>query len=212
MSLGLAECAAGARRARRSRRRSRTRRRGEAKRGSRRRCACVSFSRYEHVGEARRGSRRGARSRAGPAPMISTSSVCASFGYSASATRNARIPLAHALDGVVAGVARRPRPCAQQDLGSGLVEEREDALLLVGEVLVERRLRHAGRAADRLGARVGVAGRGEHGGGRLEQALALTRGAPRAAARGGRAGPRGGWGSDPGWPSRRSTVSVTLSP
>jgi hypothetical protein len=59
------------------------------------------------------------------------------------------------------------------DLRGGLVEQREDALLLVGEVLVERRLRHAGLAADRLCARLRVADPGEHGRGGLEQALAL---------------------------------------
>ena len=58
-------------------------------------------------------------------------------------------------------------------LRGGLVEEREDALLLVGEVLVERRLRHPGLAADRLGARLRVADAREDRRRGLEQPLAL---------------------------------------
>src|SRR5262249_18686074 len=77
-------------------------------------------------------------------------------------------------DRVLAGVGDGAEDAAEQQLLGG-VEEREDALLLVGEVLVEGRLRHAGGAADRFGARVGVAGRREDGRGGLEQALALLR-------------------------------------
>ena len=60
-----------------------------------------------------------------------------------------------------------------RDLRGRLVEQREDALLLVGEVLVERRLRHARLAADRLGARLGVPDAREHRRRGLEQPLAL---------------------------------------
>ena len=54
------------------------------------------------------------------------------------------------------------------------VEEREDAFLLVAEVLVERRLRHPGLARDRLRGRVGEAVAGEHRRGGREQARALA--------------------------------------
>ncbi len=83
-------------------------------------------------------------------------------------------PLAHAGDGILARLGDGTEDAGQQQLVRR-VEQREDALLLVGEVLVEGRLRHAGGAADRFGARIGVAGRREDGCGRLEQSLALLR-------------------------------------
>ena len=163
--------------------------------GRRRAGACRTRSCARRV-LARRSARRTAamiasrRSIArGPAPMISTSSVCASAGKSASAPRNASHARADA-----APRARRPRrPSPARSRCSmtvgGRVEQREDALLLVGEVLVERRLRHPGLAADRLGAGLGVAA-----GGRRPRPRPRTGGraggrrAPRAAARGVRAG------------------------
>ena len=140
-----------------------------------------------------RGSRRGAPPRAGPAPMISHEQrLRRRRGRSASVSRNARTPAAHAL--LVGGVALGVDAVGHRahDLGRGLVEQREDALLLVGEVLVERRLRHARLARDRLGARLGVADAREDVRRGLEQAPALHgRGAPPAAARGGRGGRSG---------------------
>ena len=61
------------------------------------------------------------------------------------------------------------------DLHRGRVEQREDALLLVGEVLVEGRLRHSRPAADRLRAGAGVPDARELLGGRPQQPLALER-------------------------------------
>ena len=54
-----------------------------------------------------------------------------------------------------------------------VLEERHEALLLVGEVLVERGFRHPRLAADRLGARLGVADAREDLGRRVEQAPLL---------------------------------------
>ncbi len=51
--------------------------------------------------------------------------------------------------------------------------KRDDAVLLVVEVLVERGLRHPGLARDRLRGGLGVADAREHGGGGGEQAAAL---------------------------------------
>ena len=73
--------------------------------------------------------------------------------------------------GVALGVRRVGHPA--HDLGRRLVEEGEDALLLVGEVLVERGLGHARLARDRLGARLGVSDPREDVRGGLEQAPAL---------------------------------------
>ena len=67
------------------------------------------------------------------------------------------------------GVAHR----VEDDLGRR-VEQRDDAVLLVAEVLVERGLRHPGLARDRLGRRLGVADAREDGGRRREQAAALA--------------------------------------
>ena len=189
MSLGLAgaELARGELDDRR--RRSRTRR---AARRARWTLPRLGVAR----GWPRRCSRRRASARAsrrsiarGPAPMISTSSVCASSGKAASTSRNARTTARDAALRVVAAVllARPARIASSTDVDRG-VEEREDAVLLVVEVLVERRLRHAGLARDRLGGRVGVARRG-----RTRRrpprtgARAGGPGAPRAAARGARA-------------------------
>ena len=74
------------------------------------------------------------------------------------------------LAAVVAGGARD----ALDHHVDGGVEQREDALLLVAEVLVERRLRHPRLARDRLRGGVGEAGAGEDGRGRGEQARALA--------------------------------------
>ena len=71
-------------------------------------------------------------------------------------------------------VARRLGHRRLHELGAH-VEQRQHALLLVGEVLVERRLRHPGAAADRLRAGAGVATIGELTRGRAQQALALQR-------------------------------------
>ena len=120
--------------------------------------------------------------------MISTSSVRAWSGNATSDGEERADALVHAHLGRLGALGRRGDRVAH--LRGGGVEEREDALLLVGEVLVERRLRHPGLAADRLGARLGVARRG-----RTRRRRPRTggpsgaRGAPRAAARGG----RGGW-------------------
>jgi hypothetical protein len=61
----------------------------------------------------------------------------------------------------------------QQRLDRG-VEQRDDALLLVGEVLVERGLRHPRLAGDRLGGRVRIADTREHRRRRREKACALA--------------------------------------
>ena len=64
---------------------------------------------------------------------------------------------AHAAGGVAAAVLLAgPAHRLEHGLRGGVVE-RDDAVLLVVEVLVERRLRHARLARDRLGRRVGVA-------------------------------------------------------
>ena len=55
----------------------------------------------------------------------------------------------------------------------GVVEQRQDALLLVGEVLVEGRLGHPGLATDRLRAGLGVSQAREDRGGGLEEPLLL---------------------------------------
>ena len=60
------------------------------------------------------------------------------------------------------GVGARPAHRLDHRLGAR-VEQRDDAVLLVVEVLVERRLRHPGLAGDRLRRRVGVAHAGEDG-------------------------------------------------
>ena len=127
------------------------------------------------MSSATRASASSRRSAArGPAPMISTSSVCASSGTRRS-PRGTRAPRRRR--GPPACRRRRSlAACASastHDVDRG-VEQREDALLLVGEVLVERRLRHAGLARDRLRARVGVADAREDGGGRREQPRALA--------------------------------------
>ena len=71
--------------------------------------------------------------------------------------------------GVGAGVVVAGPPHRLEHGRRGRVEERDDALLLVVEVLVERRLRHAGLARDRLGRRVGVAdAREDRAGGRVQ--------------------------------------------
>ena len=68
---------------------------------------------------------------------------------------------------------RRLAHVAQEGLGRR-VEQRDDAVLLVAEVLVERGLRHPGLAGDRLGGRVGVSAAGEHHRRGREQAGALA--------------------------------------
>ena len=69
---------------------------------------------------------------------------------------------------LVRGVGHRAH-----DLLDPLVEHGQEALLLVGEVLVEGRLGHAGLAADGLGAGVRVAEAREDRGGRGEEPAAL---------------------------------------
>ena len=189
MSPG-APCGSAARPARRPRRRSRTRRAAEAKRGAAprswsRRLSSSMYCATESSARSRRAIARG------PAPTISTSSVCASSGNCSSAARNASADDAHAharrrVDAALAGRAHRA-----EDHLDRRVEQGDDAVLLVVEVLVERRLRHAGLAGDRLGGRLARSRRGRTrrrrprtGGG------AAGPGGPRAAGRDGRAGRR----------------------
>ena len=106
--------------------------------------------------------------------MISTSSVCAWSGKASTTSRNARTEAPTRPCGAVAAVLAGGLRDALDDDVDGGVEQREDALLLVAEVLVERRLRHPGLARDRLGGGVGEAGAGEDGRGRREQPRALA--------------------------------------
>ena len=90
-----------------------------------------------------RARRRAGPPRAGPAPRPRRAASASSPGARpASPGRRARCG-ARAPRSVANGP--RSAACAEldHDLGGALVEQREDALLLVREVLVERRLRHA---------------------------------------------------------------------
>jgi hypothetical protein len=73
---------------------------------------------------------------------------------------------------VALGAARR-RHEPREKRRRRVLEQRDEALLLVGEVLVERRFGHARLAADRLRAGLRVADVGEHRRRGIEQALLL---------------------------------------
>ena len=145
---------------------------GEAKRGAAPRSWSrrLSSSMYCATASSARSRRAIAR---GPAPTISTSSVCASSGNCSSAAEERLGRGAHALGGVGVDAALAGRAHRAEDHLDRGVEQGDDAVLLVVEVLVEGGLRHPGLARDRLRGRLAVADAREHGGGGREQPAAL---------------------------------------
>ena len=142
-AAGAAACAGAARRASSRRRRSRRRRRGVAKRRRAGGRARGGRCRGAAPRRTRRGSasRRAAARRAGADDLDEQRLRRVRDARPASPGRRARCG---------GRAPRRSRRAAvgglaelDHELGGALVEQREDALLLVREVLVERRLRHA---------------------------------------------------------------------